>query len=173
MKDRIIPALMLGFFGLVAVVIVALGYNWTHIQKPRLDPVQPIKFPHYIHAGNLSLDCKFCHKYVDKSTFASIPNIQVCMTCHQTAATDRPEIKKLTRFWKEHKQVPWKVIHKLPDFVYFSHKRHIKAGLDCANCHGPIQVVKQVRQVKSLTMGFCVRCHKIKKASLDCATCHK
>jgi hypothetical protein len=57
--------------------------------------------------------------------------------------------------------------------VLFTHKRHIKKGIDCSECHGDMKVVEKVRQVRSLRMGWCVTCHRENNAPVDCWTCHK
>ncbi|RMG68887.1 MAG: hypothetical protein D6715_01090 [Calditrichaeota bacterium] len=170
MKKSIVPVVFLGYFGLIAAVLLFMGFYWQAKYSP---PEQPIKFPHYIHAGKLGLDCKFCHQYVDKSIHATVPAMQICMNCHQTAAHDRPEVQKLLKYWENKEPIPWVKVHDVPDYVYFSHKRHIKAGIDCANCHGDMKVVRQVRQTRTLRMGFCVSCHRLKGAPTDCWTCHK
>jgi len=136
-------------------------------------PQQPIAFSHKIHVSRVGLQCTFCHTYVEKSQHAGVPSVQKCMSCHSVIATDRPEIKKLHKYWNNKQPVPWIKVHNLPDHVYFSHKRHIKAGLECSACHGEIKNVSVVRQVSSLKMGWCVTCHRSKKASIDCLTCHK
>jgi len=172
-KRRIISLSIFGYFLFMIAVVAALGLFWSNEQAPKEQPTQPIEFPHDIHAGKLAINCVFCHKGVDKSIYASIPNTNVCMTCHQNAAKDRPGVQKLISYYNKQEQVPWKVIHKLPDYVYFSHKRHIKAEIDCASCHGEVKAMKKVRQVRSLSMGFCVTCHSAKQAPKDCWTCHK
>lgn len=173
MKKKIVPLVFLAYFGFLSVVVVLLGWYWSDVRQPALQPTQPINFPHDVHAGTLGIDCAFCHKYVEKSTFASIPNTNVCMTCHVSAATDRPEVQKLIKYFEDKEPVPWKVIHMLPSHVYFSHKRHVKAGVQCSTCHGEIQVMKKVRKMRSFSMGFCVTCHETNKAPKECWTCHK
>ena len=85
------------------------------------------------------------------------------------------EIKKLTKFWDEKKPIPWERVYAIPvrNYVYFSHKRHIKAGLECAKCHGDVSVMPKIKRVRQLEMGWCVSCHRENKAPTECATCHK
>jgi hypothetical protein len=78
--------------------------------------------------------------------------------------------------------IAWTRVHVLPDFVYFDHRPHVKAGVACQRCHGPVETMERVRQEAPLTMGWCVNCHRdatasglggrTVNASIDCATCH-
>ncbi len=172
MKRRIAPVVLVLYFLAFVFIVIVLGYFW---QKHRETPEQPINFSHQLHISKVGLECKFCHNTVDKSRFAGIPSVQKCMSCHQAVATDRPEIKKLTKFWEEKKPVPWKRVYKLPQrkYVYFSHERHIKADLECVNCHGEVKVMPVIKRVRKMEMGWCISCHRANNASIDCATCHK
>jgi len=141
-------------------------------------PVQPIKFPHDIHAGKLGMNCLYCHYGAEKSAIANIPAVSTCMGCHKIAVTDRPEIQKLTGYSDRGEAIPWVEVYKLPDHVKFNHKRHVKAGIACQNCHGPVETMKVVYQYPSLKMGWCVNCHRQNlnhptyPASMDCLICH-
>jgi hypothetical protein len=95
------------------------------------------------------------------------------MSCHRTVATDREEIKKLTAHYEGKKPVEWARVYALPDFIYFSHKRHVKAGVACDSCHGDVSAMLRIRRVRNLQMGWCVSCHRMRNAPMDCWTCHK
>jgi len=83
---------------------------------------------------------------------------------------------------KARKPIRWKRVHRLPDFVYFDHRSHVGAGVDCQQCHGPVQTMERVRQFSTLWMGWCVNCHRDARQngikgrpanpSLDCSVCH-
>lgn len=124
------------------------------------EPTQPIAFSHKLHAGDLAMDCLYCHSSAEKSAHATIPSVDACMGCHSVVRTDRPEIQKLTKFYEEGVAIPWDRIHRLPDHAYFSHKAHVAAGVDCQTCHGPVETMEIVRQFESLNMGWCVSCHR-------------
>jgi hypothetical protein len=141
---------------------------------------QPIAFSHKLHAGTLGMDCAYCHSTTDQSAVANIPSVATCMGCHQYVKADRPEIQKLAAYFAKGQTIPWKNVHDLPDHVYFSHKRHVKKGIACATCHGDVRSMEVVYPVHTLSMGFCVTCHKqnnaemvANNAALDCWTCHK
>ena len=172
MKKRLAPVFLILYFLAFIVFVFLIGYFGR--PKYRI-PKQPINFSHKIHVSKVGLKCTFCHTTVEKSTFAGIPSVQKCMSCHKAVAKDKPEIRKLIRFWVEQQPIPWERVHVIPvrNYVYFSHKRHIKAGLQCATCHGEVQVMSRVRRVRNLEMGWCVSCHKANHAPTDCTTCHK
>jgi hypothetical protein len=170
LKNRVIKIILTVYFGLFILLLVVFGYHWTFYEEA---PDQPIAFSHKKHVGELELECLTCHTYVEVSIHANVPAVSICMSCHENVATDKPEIQKLTAFWQEKKPIPWAQVYQVKDHVYFSHKRHIIAGLDCSNCHGEVEVMDKIRRVRSLKMGWCVDCHRSKEAPLDCYTCHK
>jgi hypothetical protein len=106
------------------------------------------------------------------------------MNCHTVARKNRPEIIKLTRYYEEGVALPWKRIHKVPDYAYFNHSAHVNRGIDCARCHGDVASMEVVSQVSEFTMAACLRCHRsapelladvpdIKKGPEHCSTCHR
>ena len=161
-KIFVIPAFLCSLF------FVLTGF----LTKPSA-PVQPIDFSHKIHAGDYQMNCLFCHTSADRSPTAGIPSMQRCMGCHKITAVDRPEIKKLHEYWNKKKPIPWVRVYEVPDFVYFTHRRHISSGLDCKTCHGEVAKMSRIQKASSLKMGWCVKCHRRNKASTDCITCHK
>lgn len=139
--------------------------------RPQL--TQPIQFPHATHIAK-GLQCVMCHAGVDQGPDARIPSVKFCMTCHRVIAVDKPEIKKLTAYFNEGQDVPWRRVYGfVPEaHVFFNHGPHIRAGVQCSQCHGDMS--KQTVAVRSvnLTMGFCVQCHQQHGAPVDCVTCH-
>ncbi len=136
-------------------------------------PAQPIAFTHKKHLAN-GMKCVDCHAGVDKGPDAGLPSIKLCMMCHQAIDTGNPEIKKIAAYYAKGQDIPWKRVYwYYPDaHVRFWHAPHIRAGVSCQTCHG--DMTKQTVAVRSvnLTMGFCIDCHRMKKAPLDCTTCH-
>ncbi|HVV54588.1 MAG TPA: cytochrome c3 family protein [Mucilaginibacter sp.] len=170
------------FFVLICVSIAGGSWTWMTLwninQHQGYEPVQPIKFPHDLHAGVMQINCQYCHSGAYKSKNASIPSLNVCMNCHKVidrrkgASEASPEIAKIyyalgfdpkTQTYDTTKRHPiqWIRIHNLPDFAYFNHSQHVKvAGLKCQTCHGPVQTMKEVYQYSPLTMKWCIQCHK-------------
>jgi hypothetical protein len=169
---RIVYAALIGFFGLFALVTLLMAARWHTAHRA---PEQPIAFSHKIHANQLELECLYCHEYADKSASAGVPAVETCMDCHESVAVEKAEIQKLHKYWNDKQPIPWKRVHsiRIRDYVVFTHKRHVKAGIDCTECHGEVRMMDRVRRVRSLNMGWCVTCHRAKSASLDCLTCHK
>lgn len=170
MKKTLVAIAGLGYFGASVLLVAGLWYLWCRTDPA---PAQPIAFPHTVHAGQLRIPCTYCHVFVERSRHAGAPPVETCMGCHRTIATEREEIRKLTRNYEEKRPVQWVRVYALPDFIYFSHKRHVKAGVECATCHGNVAGMKRIRRVNELIMGWCVSCHRVRGASRDCATCHK
>ena len=171
-------ALIGGIGALVVLAALAVG-AFTVGPLAAKEDEQPIAFPHDLHAGKNQIPCMYCHSSADRSVDAGIPAVQVCAGCHVPggnviagAAHDSTEVKKVVAYWMEQKPIPWVRIHDLPDHVHFPHYRHINAGLECQECHGEVQTVKQVEQESSLRMGWCISCHEERKVRTDCFVCH-
>jgi hypothetical protein len=139
-------------------------------RKDSLD--QPIAFSHKIHAGDYKIACLYCHIYADRSPVAGAPTVKTCMGCHEVIGTDKPGVKKLAEYWEKKEPIEWIKVYDLPDFVRFTHKRHVHAGVRCQTCHGPVETMVKVEKATSLTMGWCLDCHKERKVSIDCFICH-
>lgn len=138
-------------------------------------PTQPIAFSHKIHAGDNSIDCQYCHSGVEKSKTAGIPTVNVCMNCHkgisEGATTGTAEIAKIYEaagwdpekgeYNKPQKPIEWIKVHNLQDFVFFSHQQHVKVGRqECETCHGDVKSMTTVHQENTLTMQWCIECHR-------------
>ncbi|HSM91403.1 MAG TPA: cytochrome c3 family protein [Anaeromyxobacteraceae bacterium] len=162
----------LAIAGWVAAWLLALGALAAWRGAVPLAPAQPIAFPHVVHAGRLGLQCTFCHVNAPRSPEATVPPLSTCMTCHETIALDRPEVQKLRGYVARGEPVTWTRVHTLPDWVRFTHKRHVRAGVDCSACHGGVAQMARVTRVRPLTMGWCIGCHRTRGAPTDCTTCH-
>ncbi len=266
MQQRVITVVLLTglCFGLLS-----LGSAMTSWRLPDREqgyaPAQPIDYSHRLHAGDLGIDCRFCHWAADHSRYAGIPSSSICMKCHRyvttswnklraeqektakkeagdaataaasgpktaqpeegSAAADEtakqkktakpdpeaedeeagdetdgedaePEPSTLVPFYQSlglnadaqpipgatSKPVEWVRVHNLPDYVYFDHSAHVSVGVTCQECHGPVESMERVFQFASLSMGWCVNCHRdatkngVKgrpvNAPTNCAACH-
>jgi hypothetical protein len=170
----------------VAVLSFLATYYLSRAERDGVGyaPAQPIAFSHKLHAGDMQIDCKYCHSGVTVSPTASIPAVGTCMNCHSVARKTRPEIIKLTKYYEEGTAVPWKRVHRVPDYAYFNHSAHVNRGIDCAQCHGQVANMDVVEQVSQFTMGACLDCHRnaptrladvagIRKGPEYCAACHR
>ena len=203
----------------IALALLIMGVEADRFRMPGdqrgYEPEQPIAFSHRLHAGELGIDCQYCHTGAERSRYAGVPAASTCMNCHRyivapwgaVRAEDRlaaeenrlprpvvsPEIEKiyaamgLGEDGQRDPAVPqrpilWNRVHRLADFVYFDHRPHVNAGVACQTCHGPVETMETMRQESSLSMGWCVNCHrdanrtgvsgKAVHASIDCTTCH-
>lgn len=216
MQQRILSiALLIGVcFG--ASLLVSAMSSWRMPDNQQgYEPEQPIAYSHQLHAGELQIDCKFCHSSADAGRYAGIPSSDVCMKCHRyvTASYEQTqqemqladeegrapkvivsaELNKLYDFLAldekfepidgaAPKSIPWIRVHNLPDYVSFNHQAHVSVGVSCQTCHGPVETMERVRQHATLSMGWCVNCHRDAtrdgidgrpvNASIDCTVCH-
>ncbi|MBI5775112.1 MAG: cytochrome c3 family protein [Verrucomicrobia bacterium] len=123
-------------------------------------PVQPVAFSHTIHAGQLNIDCRYCHNGVEKSWYSNIPAATTCMNCHNQVLKDDPRLALVRESAATGKPIPWVQVHKMPDYVYFNHAVHVNRGVSCVHCHGQVNKMDEVRHDKPLSMGFCLDCHR-------------
>ncbi len=174
----------------VTVFFIILSFAITYfVSRPERDgigyaPEQPIPFSHKLHAGEMGIDCKYCHTSVEKSRFASVPSLNICMNCHTVSRKDRPTIIQLTTAYQNNQPIKWKRIHRLADFAYFNHSVHVNRGISCEECHGDVKNMDVVKQVSSFTMASCLDCHRNAKVKLNyissinngpenCFACHR
>ncbi len=215
-KPYITFILLVGLF--ISCIIMLSGATALHLPDNQQDyaPIQPISYSHRLHAGELKIDCMYCHSNAAESRHAGIPSGDVCMKCHKfvTASFNEvqaenkraekektkakriisPELAKLYESMavdqetmkpiegKEAKGIDWVRVHNLPDYVYFDHSAHVSKGVSCQKCHGPIEEMQRVKQFSTLSMGWCVNCHRETKKTgvngmkvhptTDCAACH-
>lgn len=130
-------------------------------------PAQPIAYSHALHAGTLEIECQYCHTGVEIGKSANIPSANICMNCHthvqnvQGKEGISPEIQKIYDAVDNNQPIEWVRVHNLPDLAYFNHAQHVAVGgIECQTCHGPIQEMEVVAQHSSLTMGWCIDCHR-------------
>ncbi|MGZ3416478.1 MAG: cytochrome c3 family protein [Polyangiales bacterium] len=123
-------------------------------------PTQPVDYSHKLHAGDMGIDCRYCHVNVEKGMAATVPATQTCMNCHWKVKTDSLKLLPVRESFASNQPIPWIRVHKLPDYVYFPHSTHVAAGVGCSSCHGRIDQMPKVTQVQPLSMGWCLECHR-------------
>ena len=155
------------FGGIIVVIGITLGFavarniatNYIFSEEA---PTQPINFSHKIHAGDNKIACRLCHIYAWRSRVSGVPPVSRCMGCHKSVRVNSPEIRKIQTYWKKKQPIRWIKVYDLPDYIYFPHKRHVRAGLRCQECHGAIEKMAKVKRVVDLNMGWCLDCHRNK-----------
>jgi hypothetical protein len=180
MRDRSRSKLVLGLVTLVIVagLVVARARSEGQTQSPAATSAAAahagdVPFDHTIHAGKYGIPCLDCHAYADKSTVAGIPSGRKCMGCHKFVDKEKPSIATLAAHVEAGEPLRWQRVFSVPDFVYFSHRMHVRANVACAECHGDVATMKTVVQEQRFTMGRCLGCHQQRNATHDCLGCHK
>ncbi len=155
--------MILGVVGPVVGAVVVAGI-WYYFSPSYTDvgykPTQPIAFSHKLHAGEMGIDCRYCHNTVEQGARAAVPPTSTCLNCHAYVKTESEEIKKLWASADADEPIEWVRVHLLPDYAYFDHSVHLAAGIGCASCHGRIDRMDVVQQEEPLSMGWCLDCHR-------------
>ena len=146
-----------------AEVIVLIGWYLFAAE-------QPIPYSHKTHVA-LGLKCLGCHTMPGNGEMATFPPESLCMGCHATVKKDSPHIRKLAEFARDKKPAPWVRVYRAPDYVWFSHKIHVKQT-GCERCHGPVGERSVLTREKSINMAACMACHEEMEAPNECNTCH-
>ena len=160
---------------LLALVVMAqdeVPYTPPPETLPMEVAPQPVAFNHKLHVEK-GLKCVDCHKGAEKKRAAGLPEMKDCMLCHQTIATDSPEIQKMVMLGRQKMKFDWVRVYQVPDFVFFSHKNHVKAGETCETCHGPVATREVLAKEVSTNMTACMNCHAQKGATTECFFCHE
>ena len=155
------------------LILVVLGLYYFYL-PPAMDigPRQPIPFSHRLHAGVKAINCRYCHPYVERSLHPGLPPVEKCLHCHNYIIANHPWIQKEHQYYNTGTPTPWKKVFYLPEHVLFNHQRHIRREIDCRACHGAVETMDRL-EGKRFMMGFCIQCHREKKANLDCwLACH-
>lgn len=158
----VLCALVLG-----GAVTAGMTYYFTpKYTRVGYQPVQPVPFSHKIHAGELGMDCRYCHSFVEVAAHSNVPTTQVCMNCHTQVQKDNPKLAAVRDSWATGRPIEWIQIHKTPDYVYFNHAAHVNRGVSCVECHGKVNEMEVVYHAKSLSMEFCLDCHRATEKAL-------
>lgn len=143
---------------------------WYYFSPKHTDvgyqPHQPVPYSHKLHAGDMGIDCRYCHIGVERSAHATVPATQTCMNCHTQVRKDSPKLAKIRESYATNKPMEWVKVHKVADYAYFDHSRHVNKGVACVSCHGRVDQMEEVRQVQPLSMGWCLECHRNPEANI-------
>ncbi|WP_275629516.1 cytochrome c3 family protein [Pseudomonas sp. 273] len=147
--------------GLVGSVSVALLMQRSDYRTGRgWIPAQPLPFSHAHHAGELRIDCRYCHAGVERAAVAGLPPTYTCMSCHSQVWADSPVLEPLRRSLRERQPLHWARVVRLPDYVRFAHAVHVRAGVACAQCHGAVERMPLTYKAEPLDMAQCLDCHR-------------
>lgn len=158
-------AITLVLLGIAVLFLAGIGgwFLWPHSDWARhlfWTVGQPVPFSHEHHVAGLGIDCRFCHTSVEVSSNAGLPPTYTCMTCHSQVWTSAAVLAQIRQSLTDNEPIIWNRITDLPDYVYFNHSIHIAKGVGCAGCHGEVDRMPLSYKAKSLTMQFCLDCHR-------------
>ncbi|MDX1740427.1 MAG: cytochrome c3 family protein, partial [Rhodothermales bacterium] len=161
-RANILP--LLSLVGASVGGILTIFLVWYYFSPEYTDvgyaPSQPTEYSHLQHAGQLGIDCRYCHSSVEYSAHANIPTTQTCMNCHNQIKTESLLLLPVRSSWATDDPIPWVNVHQLPDYSRFSHAVHVKNGVGCETCHGRVDQMAVVQLAEPLSMGWCLECHR-------------
>lgn len=159
--NKLRPFLGLGAVGGLAYAVFIVWYGFSpKTTDVGYQPQQPVPFSHALHAGQLGMDCRYCHNTVDRAAQAAVPATETCMNCHSLVRTKSPKLLPVRESMASGQPVEWVRVHDLPDYVYFNHSAHVTRGVSCVSCHGRIDKMEVVSQEQTLSMAWCLDCHR-------------
>jgi hypothetical protein len=155
----------LSIFGAVFLVgallwALAVFNRSSYATQERVARAQPVQFSHKHHAGELAIDCRYCHVAVETAARATLPATEICMSCHSQIWRQSPFLEPVRSSYASGRSIAWIKVHDLPDFVYFHHGVHVQKGIGCATCHGRVDEMNQIWKAASLQMEWCLDCHR-------------
>jgi len=149
---------------------------WTRVG---FAPDQPVLFSHRHHAGELRIDCRYCHASVETSAFAGMPSTQTCLSCHSQIFTQTAMLRPVVASLTQNAPLRWNRVSDLPAYVYFDHSIHVTKGVACATCHGNVQDMALTAKARPIDMRWCLDCHRHPPEAAhpahltNCSTCHR
>ena len=141
------------------VALVAYGVTPEAIREG-YQPDQPVPYSHALHAGELGMDCRYCHSTVENAAEAAVPPARTCMNCHSVVKKESEALLPIREAYANGTAVKWRRVHDVPDYVYFNHQAHVNATVGCETCHGRVDQMVKVFQAEPLTMQWCLECHR-------------
>ncbi len=150
---------------LTSLISVGMAYYFTpKYTRVGYQPDQPVPFSHQLHVGELGMDCRYCHSFVEVASHSNLPSSQTCMACHTQVKPDSPKLDAVRAAWNkgagDGPPVNWVQIHRLPGYTYFNHAAHVNRGVSCFSCHGNVNNMPVVYQHEPQSMSWCLDCHR-------------
>ena len=150
---------VLALAGLSLAILLNIN-RLDYVSHVGLAKDQPVPFSHKHHVTGMGIDCRYCHTTVEESSFAGIPPVETCMSCHSLVWTEAPLLEPVRAAWRDQVPLQWTRVHDLPDFVYFRHDIHVAKGIGCDSCHGPVDQMPLMYKENTLNMEWCLECHR-------------
>jgi hypothetical protein len=155
-------ALRLLLLGAPVYLVLLIGFGVRDGKAIRVGymPEQPVPYSHALHAGQLGMDCRYCHSAIERTSTGAVPPAATCMNCHSQVVPNSPKLVPVREAYVQNTPLRWVRVHDLPDYVYFNHSAHVTRGVGCESCHGRVDTMVKVWQDQPLTMGWCLDCHR-------------
>lgn len=166
--SRLLLLVPLAIILLVPVLVFAVN------RSPAVS--QPFAFNHQMHIEEQGLECDFCHEYVQTGAHAGLPGAEICAECHDTVQGESEAAERLTALIDSGVPLRFNKLFTMPDHVFYTHRRHVGIGeLECRECHGPIAETESPpeRPLVTMSMDYCMDCHRERGETLDCNACHR
>jgi len=161
-KANLLPTLTL--IASLAGGVIAVFLIWYYFSPEFTDvgyaPEQPVEYSHRLHAGELGINCQYCHTAVKDAAYSNVPATQTCMNCHSQIQTESLKLLPVRESWATGQSIEWVKVHQLPDYANFAHNVHTTNGVGCETCHGRVDQMEVVKLVEPLSMGWCLECHR-------------
>lgn len=135
-------------------------FKSPYVTRAGIVEPQPVPFSHKHHVSDDGIDCRYCHRSVEKSAFAGMPSTETCMNCHSQIWTTSEMLEPVRASFRTGQPLHWTRVHNLQQFVYFDHSIHVAKGVGCATCHGRVDQMSLTYQYAPLTMEWCISCHR-------------
>ncbi len=165
--NALLPAISLAGVALLAFAVFFFWYfGSTRYTDVGYRPGQPVDYSHKLHAGDLGMDCRYCHYQVEQSNVANVPSTGTCMNCHELIGKESSKLAPVRESWNADMPVEWVRVHMLPNYAYFNHQAMLRAGVACNECHGRVDQMVKVMQMERLSMSWCLECHRDPKGRL-------
>jgi hypothetical protein len=161
-RANILPAMTLAgaLFGGLFLIFFVWYYFSPEFTDVGYAPTQPVPFSHRLHAGELGMDCRYCHNWVEVSSHANVPATETCMNCHNLILPESVRLFPVHESWATGAAIEWVKVHLVPQYAHFSHANHVNLGVGCETCHGRVDQMEILRQEAALSMGWCLDCHR-------------
>jgi hypothetical protein len=146
--------------GAGSLAVLSLVARSDYVTGANVAREQPVQFSHAHHVGGMGIDCRYCHTSVERAAFANVPPTKTCMNCHAQIWADSPYLEPVRASFRTGQPLQWVRVNDLPDFVYFNHSIHVAKGVGCETCHGRVDRMPLMLQSASLSMDWCLNCHR-------------
>ncbi|PSQ90412.1 MAG: cytochrome C, partial [Bacteroidetes bacterium QH_2_63_10] len=128
-KANMLPVLSLvgALLGGVVLIFLVWYFFSPEFTTVGYQPEQPVEYSHRLHAGQLGMDCRYCHNWVENASHANVPPTQTCMNCHSQVKEQSLKLLKVRQSWAPGEPIEWVKVHHLPDYANFSHSVHVNS----------------------------------------------